>query len=366
MEHLSSGYQINQAADNAAGLSISTKMRAQIDGLNQASVNAQDGIALLDTADGALHEVHSMLQRIRELAIQASNDTNTEEDRESLNEEVGNLLKEIDRIANETEFNTRKLLNGEAAGSKLNKSTLKNEQDDFASNLTFRFSMDACKEGVSFTIDGMEFQFSEQASLPNQIQIGNTLSETADNLVAAAYEPLIEKYDDLGYFADILCSGVNGNTYDLDVIVYGYPEKLTFAYKDPSSADGLHLQVGANSGQAVEAGLDDLQIEALGIVGLSIEDYEAAQEAIEKSDKAIEKVSTARVKIGSMRNRLEHIISYLDTASENLQETESKIRDAQLDKEMTNYAKNSILAQTSDTLLAQANQFPETVLGLLA
>lgn len=366
VEALSSGYRINRAADDAAGLCISNKMRVQVRGLFQASFNAQDGIALMDTADGGMNEIHAMLQRMREISVQALNDTNTEEDRNSLDEEVQNLIQEIDRIAVETEFNTRKLLNGSAAGgSGLENSRIVAEQDTAASSLTFTFNIEACKEGVSFIIDGMEFQFTEHASEDNQIQIGSTNEETADNIVAATYYAVTDKYADLGYFADIMCCHMSGKMYDLDLLVFDYPDELTFEYKDASNSSGLHLQIGANSQQSIELGIDDVRAESLGIADANVLDYANAQSTLEKADAAIEKVSKARISLGVMRNRIEHAICYIDTASENLEETESKITDADIGKEMMEYAKNNILVQASNTLLVHANQFPQNVFYLL-
>jgi flagellin len=248
LEKLSSGLRINRAADDAAGLAISEKMRSQIRGLKQAERNAMDGISLIQTAEGALTEVHSMLQRMRELSVQAANDTNTEDDREQIQKEINELIKEVDSIAEKTEFNTRSLLAGENEG--------------------------------------------------------------------------------------------------------GAPLKLIF-------------QIGANADQIVEVEIPKMSSKELEIDNVNVTTQDGAKNAITTFDDAINKVSDARSQLGAIQNRMEHTINNLQVTHENLTSAESRIRDADMALEMTEFTRNNILNQSATAMLAQANQLPQGVLQLL-
>ena len=243
LEKLSSGNRINRAGDDAAGLAISEKMRGQIRGLNQASRNAQDGISLIQTAEGALAETHSILQRMRELAVQAANDTNVVADRAAIKTELDDLVVEITRIGDKTQFNTQNLLNG-----------------------------------------------------------------------------------------------------------------------DLSAAT---IQIGANSGETLAISIADMRATAIGVNTVTVASTGNAQSAITSIESALSSVSNERAKLGAKQNRLEHTISNLDTAAENLQASESRIRDVDMAKEMMNFTKNNILNQAATAMLAQANQAPQGVLQLL-
>ena len=242
-EKLSSGYKINRAADDAAGLAISEKMRSQVRGLDKASTNAQDGISLIQVAEGALNETHSILQRMNELATQAANDTNTSIDRSNIQQEIDQLTSEINRIRSTTQFNTMNLLDG--------------------------------------------------------------------------------------------------------------------------SFSGKNLQVGSLSGQKIEIKISNMNATPLGVGSLSMNSFSNAGAAMTKIQSAIDKVSTQRSYLGAIQNRLEHTIANLDTASENTQAAESRIRDTDMAKEMVTYSKNNILAQAGQSMLAQANQSTQGVLSLL-
>lgn len=253
MEKLSSGLRINKAGDDAAGLAISEKMRGQIRGLDMASKNAQDGISLIQTAEGGLNEVHSILQRMRELAVQSSNDTNVVADRTALNDEFTQLTKELTRIKDKSTFNTQDLFKGGAGTA--------------------------------------------------------------------------------------------------------------------NSSGKLVLQVGANQDDTIELELTTSGVDLTGIVSsataASIGSQASAAAAITTINDLIETVSSGRSYLGAMQNRLEHTITNLDNASENLTAAESRIRDVDMAKEMMEQTKNSILAQASQAMLAQANQQPQSVLQLL-
>lgn len=253
MERLSSGLRINRAADDPAGLAISEKMRAQIRGLEMAQKNAQDGISLIQTAEGALNETHAILHRIRELAVQSANDTNmTEGDRQAIQMEVNELLDELDAISGRTEFNRQTLLDG-------------------------------------------SFQNKKFHIGPNS---GQNITVSIGDMGAATI-------------------GVDGLRAD--------PESMT---------GGLLTQEGAN-------------------------------DALELLDDAINKVSMERARLGATQNRLQHTINNLSVTHENLVAAESRIRDADIAKEMMNFTKYFILTQAAQAILAQANQLPQGILQLL-
>lgn len=269
-EKLSSGYRINRAGDDAAGLSISEKMRGQIRGLEQASTNAQDGISLIQTAEGALNEVHACIQRMRELTVQAANDTNVSADRYAIAKEVAALASEIDRIASQTEFNTMKLLDG------------------------------------SFTQKNLQVGANTDQKI--EVNIG-AIDSTALGI-------------DAGTIADAIYSGVTG-----------------ISAGDGSLTAGTQLTDGG--------------------VGSDITTL------IDTVNSALEFVSAQRSELGAYQNRLEHTIANADNTAENLQASESRIRDVNMADEMVSYSKDGILQQAAQSMLAQANQSTQGVLSLL-
>ena len=496
-EKLSSGYRINRAADDAAGLSISEKMRGQIRGLNQASTNAQDGISLIQTAEGALNESHSILQRMRELSVQAANGTETDDDREAVQNEIEQLQSELTRISDTTEFNTMKLLDGSQSGSKVQVSVSKSaesnlktveataqvnkmakavaENDGGDSKLsvtvldkngnatTTEVTVSYDKAVGTFSANGKTLKaVGTQNDKASAKQVGDALKEaleatdfgknyditndagtlsftakekgsTSDAILTSynggateattktadtgtdEYQQIAEGigvYDGSGNIEDKIFT-VNGEKF----LYVTDPAKLGDDYKDvnyvkvtgtnaqnaggsdaktmaaliksktgieaetdkaakttlnlkPSSTatgKGIELQIGANEGQTMSFTLDDMSADALGVGGSSVNlsTQESAKTATTTIDAAIKKVSKARGQMGAVQNRLEHTINNLDTASENLQTAESRIRDTDMAEEMVNYSKNSILAQAGQSMLAQANQANQGVLTLL-
>ncbi|MGM5473049.1 MULTISPECIES: flagellin Hag [Bacillus] len=295
MEKLSSGLKINRAGDDAAGLAISEKMRGQIRGLEMASKNAQDGISLIQTAEGALTETHSILQRVRELVVQAGNTgTQQGEDLTAIKDEITALVDEVDGISNRTEFNGKKLLNGTFNGT----------------------------------------------GTP----------------------------------------GTPGTPADPDA---GTPEIPATPATD---GEALVFQIGANATQQIKVNIQDMSAVALGVAGTdgktetgkSVKDIDVSKfetiaadedggfdDQLAIVDGAIKQVSAQRSKLGAVQNRLEHTINNLGASSENLTAAESRIRDVDMAKEMSEFTKNNILSQASQAMLAQANQQPQNVLQLL-
>jgi flagellin len=249
---LSSGLKINSAADDAAGLAISEKMRSQIRGLDMASKNSQDGISLIQTAEGGMQEIDNMLQRIRELTVQAANDTNTSSDTINISKEVEQLSQEIQAMANRVEFNTKVLLSGK--------------------------------------------------------------------------------------------------------------------YSAGSGGETLHLQVGANSGQSLGVNISAVGSKGVCLSGATLAVCQGGSKAsayLETLDAGISVITEARAQLGAYQNRLEYTIKSLDISSENLAASESRIRDADMGKEMMNLTKANVLQQAATSMLAQANQNPQNVIPLL-
>ena len=336
LEKLSSGVRIGRAADDAAGLSISEKMRGQISGLNQASRNAQDGISLLQTAEGALAETHSILQRMRELAVQSASDTVTNADRIQIQKEVDALTIEITRIGNTTEFNTQGLLDG-----------------SFSSK-TIHIGANA---GQALTVS-----ISDMRAASTQLAV--TGGTTFDNYSATASANggsmvLSGKY-----------TGATGTNFTITVSASGVSvSDGTTASSDQALSGGAvtfeHLGVTfAFSGLADNSTFDDVAISS-NEFGINVATRSSANTAISTINTAINNVSSERSKLGAVQNRLEHTIANLATSAENLTAAESRIRDVDIAVEMMNFTKYQILSQASTAMLAQANSKPQAVLQLL-
>jgi flagellin len=355
MERLSSGLRINRAGDDAAGLAISEKMRGQMRGLNQATRNAQDGISLIQTAEGALTETHSILQRVRELAVQAASDTNTTADRAEIQKEVDQLLLEVDRIANTTEFNTKKLLNGDLKATGQVKESV--AFDNNASSFT----------KVDNTTDGI----SENATY--NVKITGIATRDATTNAPATYT--VEWADHKGNTGatTVAAAGADVTVGSFTVTVGALSEsnvgdEATFTARANSTDDAsaaLSYQIGANSSQNISVGVSKMDSSALFVSGLKVTDAQSAGAAISAVGKAIENVSAERSKLGALQNRLEHTIANLGTSAENIQAAESRIRDVDMAAEMMEFTKANILNQAATAMLAQANMAPQSVLQLL-
>ncbi len=362
IEKLSSGYRINRAGDDAAGLAISEKMRAQIRGLNMASRNAQDSISLIQTAEGALQETQAILQRMRELAVQSANDTNVEVDRDKIQAEVDQLAREITRIAETTEFNTQKLLNGEKQAA--------------SAALTFHIGANA-DQNVALTINNMDakaLKVTENTFATTQLSSANL---TAMNLTTVSIT--------FKYALDV-SSSATAASIDVAKTSTGYTititEKATAAGSASTfkaladlinnDAEAKKLVV-AQGTTAVATAVSSTAITVAQFSdadskdgkGIQVNTRSAANTAITIINSAIELVSEERAKLGAMQNRLEHTIKNLDTSAENLQASESRIRDVDMAKEMMEFTKQNILQQAAQAMLAQANAAPQGVLQLL-
>ena len=363
LEKLSSGFRVNRAGDDAAGLAISEKMRGQIRGLNQASRNAQDTISLIQTAEGALNETHSILQRMRELSVQSVNDTNTDADRTELQAEVTQLTAEIDRIANTTEFNTKKLLDGSAKGiadevagtMKINYNTSATIVTSLtAANVVSgalvnkSYTIVKTSESAAFTVADFKI-YGQDGAVSTDITISAAVISMGANIVATADSVALTT----GTFSQMAVG-------DSMTITFG---KFEAAGTDVD--DAIMTQIGANAGQSAYVSVRSMKASDIGADAIDISTKYGAVNAIETANQALTKVSTQRSSLGANQNRLEYTIRNVDAAAENLQSSESRIRDVDMAKEMMHYTKSNILNQAAQAMLAQANQAPQGVLQLL-
>ena len=419
-EKLSSGYRINRAADDAAGLTISEKMRKQIKGLDRASTNAEDGVSAVQTAEGALTEVHSMLQRMNELATQSANGTNSNTDRKAIQDEIDQLTTEIDRVSETTKFNETYLLKGDGAEKEHNVNahdagldgvtltdkgdkvevTLKtlNAGDKISiagKNYTIGATPDEAKAlyakakaGEKVTVGGTTYEIAAKtdaakgqitiAELDQKIAKGTTVEygnkkvhvvdKTAgidDNdssiiTAAKAYEletAEIVKASSIG--TDTAATTTAGATADKFTLTKGkvnYNDALSF---------NLHVGADADMTNKITVNIDSMNSAGLGVKGIKADTEQDATYAIDAIADAISTVSSQRSALGAVQNRLEHTINNLDNVVENTTSAESRIRDTDMAEEMVNYSKNNILAQAGQSMLAQANQSNQGVLSLL-
>ena len=356
-EKLSSGYKINRAADDAAGLSISEKMRKQIRGLTQASANAQDGISSVQTAEGALTEVHDMLQRMNELAVKAANGTNSADDRSYIQNEVDQLVTEIDRVAETTKFNETYLLKGDdsaAAKTIASKfgSTLGAITSGTAVTLTagteFTFSLDGTNDSYTYKSNYTDAEVEADATkFKNAYDFANAISKAAGE-------------DNTNANASNLASTTVGAT------AAGVPT-ITFWAKETALSMDLHVGADSTSTNKINLSIDSMDAKGLGVHGLKVDgtDGTKATAAIDTIKEAIQRVSTQRSSLGAVQNRLEHTINNLDNVVENTTSAEASIRDTDMATEMVKYSNNNILAQAGQSMLAQANQSNQGVLSLL-
>jgi len=346
LEKLSSGLRINRAGDDAAGLAISEKMRGQIRGLDQASRNAQDGISMIQTAEGALNETHSILQRMRELAVQGGSDTNTTEDRNEIKNELDQLRSEITRIGTTTEFNTQKLLNGDIASTITNVGTgigpaagiteIKSNGASAAADYTLAFDSGTGDLTLSSTTLGKSSTINISGDVPATGSMGTLDVNFAELGISITVNEALT--------GDISAD----NTFEVD------------------AGGSIQIMIGANESQNITIDISDMRSSAFsGLDTISVATADDAEAAVTTIQSAIDKVSSERSKLGAFQNRLEHTIANLGTSSENLTAAESRIRDVDMAKEMMNFQKNNILSQAAQAMLAQANQQPQGVLQLL-
>ena len=414
LEKLSSGYKINSSSDDAAGLAISKKMVNQINGLDQANENSQNASSMVQTADGALEETNSILERMRELAVQSASDTNTDSDRSNIQDEVDALTSEINNIANTTEFNTKKLLNGKlsAAVTTATKNVLSNSSVVTASGnvtagtTTLGSLTDTAKNSLGIdTGDTITINYMKDGAYRTATVTVAAGTTTLSSLTAAS------TYDKTGAatgdtIADDFTFSVDANTgtikvtaattgaanaiYGLNITVNDVTSTTdsngdttttttentaatdalssfnqTVAAKDTSVDGTATILIGANTGQDLKINIGNMDATSLGVQNIQVDTQEAANTAIKTIDTAVSTVTAERAKLGAIVNRLSSTSDNLSTSSENLSAANSLIRDTDMASEMANYTKLSTLTQAATAMLAKANSQPQMVLQLL-
>ena len=359
LEKLSSGYRINRAGDDASGLAISEKMKAQIKGLDTASLNSQDGISLVQTAEGALTEVHNMLNRMAELATRAANGINEDSNRASLQKEVAKLQEEIDRISEGTNFNNLKLLDGSQtyAGNTalIGKGTansvmgLQVEGGNLSADDTITVNISGNSVGtITVTASDTGVVFTTTQTGKGFYSITADVSKVTDESIRKAWAGVTINFS-------VDQASTDGN--------YKAGAQTFTAGKNES----MQLQIGdtADSFNQLKVSIGSMSSAALGVDKVDISTQDGAAKAIDIIRNAIDRVSSQRASLGATQNRLEYTINNLDTASENLQSANSRIRDTDMAKMMMEYTKMNVLTQSAQAMLAQANQQPQSVLQLL-
>lgn len=346
MEKLSTGLRINKAADDAAGLAISEKMRSQIRGMEQADRNVQDGISLIQTAEGALEEATNIAQRMRELTIQGANDTNTADDREKINNELSQLGEELGKIAEESKFNEKQLLSGE-------KITTTGKFSDFV-----KVNNKGEYDKLRLEVTELKFTNSDGATVKDGLIIKDVANGKYYNTEGKEVKQNTAQ---------------NGYYIDTGKATAGTPLNFSSNAKDPEL---IKIQAGANKEtrdieslnlSALSETLEDLRVSTS--TGAKLTDgttnHDVAQKSMDKIDAALKQMNTARSQFGAQQNRLEYTSANLNTSSENLTAAESRIRDVDVAKEMIELSKLNIITQASQSMAAQAKQQPQGVMQLL-
>lgn len=365
-EKLSSGYRINRAGDDAAGLTISEKMRSQIRGLDKASTNAQDGISLIQSAEGALNEAHSILQRMNELAVQGANDTNQNIDRDAINEELKALTEELDRIAETTQFNKQNLLDGSFKDKSLQIGANAGQSLGISIEAMNADAIGLGKESITtnsqvtkLEYNGISVAYNSASKLSKNAAtlLSNVKKDLSSNFVSANVE-IRWTGSKQEYVVKFGGTSAAVSTFSKAKATYTSKAKIK-ASQDILTNNKFNTEVSTwksfgnlSNGMPIQ-------------YGARVDDKNIANNTISKVQQAINKVSEQRSALGALQNRLEHTVANLDTVSENTSAAESRIRDTDMAKEMVNYSKNNILAQAGQSMLAQANQSTQGVLSLL-
>jgi flagellin len=372
VQKLSSGLRINSAADDAAGLSISEKLRAQVAGLTQAQRNAQDGISMIQTGEGALNETHSMLQRMRELAVQASNGTLTSDDQNAINLELQQLDAQITRSGNQTQFNSMTLLNGSL------ETTMGTGSAVSAGMSLTTAGVSVSSVDVSGAVAGHTFSITNNGA---DVTLKDTTTGASQTLTVGADTAAGESLNFAALGIKINVSGsaaATGAEIAADLNTAG---SLKTAASNSVTAGAVNFQVGANSNQSITVAFGDMRATALGKTSVygsldaAVNDFSNQQannnvqtwanNLINSIDQSITDVSNQRANFGAFQNTLQHTINNLGVAQENLSASESRIRDTDMAAEMVNFTKLGILQQAGQSILSQANQAPQQVLQLL-
>lgn len=336
LERLSSGLKINHAKDNPAGIAIGKRMKSQINGLSIASDNAGDAVNIIETADGALGEIHAILQRMNELAVQASTGTNTSLDRTVLESELTQLKDEITRIAESTDFNGQPLLDG---------------------------SFDL--KGYSSDSNAKVAYYSDEVEIGEYILSATTATDADGNIIVDTISGFGGKFPPSTKVDKIKGDMVTlkaDNGFEMTLQIKA---DVTDVSLDIKGIGAMRMQIGANEGQVLAMRIPETSERMLGITNTSIVTEEKAKEAIDDIKDAINYVASIRARLGAYQNRLESAGESLDVSEENMTSSYSAIMDLDMAEEMTEYTTNQVLVQSGVSMLAQANERPQQILQLL-
>ncbi|MCP3911081.1 MAG: flagellin [Actinomycetia bacterium] len=370
LEKLSSGFRINRAADDASGLVISQNLRAQISGLKQAGRNAQDGISVVQTAEGALTEVHSMLNRMRDLAVQSGNTGSTDSvSRQAAQDEVDALISEIDRISNTTKFGKMNLLDGtygtqkaEITGFDADGSVVIAGTEEFTINLAGAGAVTVALDTGATHTDGAALAAYVQSEIRGALNTAGdpNAEKVSVSSVATGAGFTLEINAELADTETMVVADTTG-TFLGNLGLSGT------ALTGTASGSGGVFQVGANNtgDDRISFTIDAVSSAGLSVSGLDVTSAAGAQAALDAIDTAISSVSTTRGELGALQNRFESTIANLQVTTENVAASESRIRDTDIAMEMVEFTKNQILQQAGTAMLAQANLVPQSVLRLL-
>ncbi len=443
---LSSGYRINKAADDAAGLAISQKMKAQIRGLERASQNGSDGVSFIQTAEGALSEVESILQRCRELSVQAANDVNTLDDKQAIQQEINALREEIDRMVSQTEYNTMSMLDGSCtrqySSDNIGVKLISASDDVKLTSYALTVTAEAEQATLSITKNFNATDVVTEAEAGSLYINGETITVNAGETYQKVFEKVRDYCEMMNIDVTPTAGGTstdlnNASSLEFTSILYGASQEISIVAENPVlaakmgvssdadnptyaqgvdaevtlgngfsntatlSVDGgrvevtdrggfemiidvseatvaagnatitlldagyVPIQIGANEGQTIDLSVPPVSCQALNIVTCNVCTRRGASEAITSFDDAIQTVSAVRAKLGAYQNRLDSAVRSLDTTTENLTEACSRIEDVDMSEEMTKYTQYSVLTQAGTSMLAQANNQPQTILQLL-
>ena len=360
LARLSSGLKVVNAKDNPSGLAMARRMNSQIENLDQATQNAGDGVSIIEIADGALSEIHDMLQRINELSVKASTGTITDTDRLTIDNEVQQLKSEITRIANETEFNGQSLLDGTFDL----KGYTKSETPDFNVKTTY-YSDDVItgtydvELNVTFDDEGRIKDIDEFRDNPPTNPIKSGPDVPADVRVKTWDGNIVTLGNDSGFEMKLRVTNLDMTAHPADASV---PINATI---DLVGFGAMDMEIGANEGQQLAIRIPQISLENMELSAANLRTQESSSDTLSRMDGAIKYVSSVRSRLGAYQNRLEHTISSLDIASEKMTEAYSRIMDTDMAEEMTNYTTLQVLTQASTSVLAQANERPSQVLQLL-
>lgn len=347
-ERLSTGYKVNHAKENPSGIAIAKRMNAQLRGLERASQNASTAISVVSTAEGALTEMQAMVQRINELSIQAANGPKTDEDREAIQAEVIELKDELNRMMEDTEFNGKKLLNGDC--------DLKGYAD--VNGVSVGYYSDEVELG--------KYSLSITSPLPRDAEGNISLKEADITLLQDGSEtafPADAKVTCEGDKVKITAGGeFEINCYVSDVFDAAGTGDVTL---DITGMGAMRVQIGANEGQVLAIRIPEVSLRTLNIEDIDISTEEGAQKAIELSKQANAFISSVRARIGAYENRLEHTDNSIDVTEENMTAAFSRLMDTDMAEEMTEYTNQQVLNQAGISILTQANQRPSEMLQLL-